>query len=172
MSAGKELKRLRLGSKLSVAKFAGIICVDPERLRNWERRDSNPIDRSDIEAIEKYFDVPIDRLHTVEVFEVKNRRSDPQVNHDAKIIALLEDKVEMLEEQLSYLKTRLIEQLAVNTSILLTNQDLLVELAAHYQKLSQRSVALKVGKANAENYHKAVGLKGKNLIGADGRSDR
>jgi transcriptional regulator with XRE-family HTH domain len=164
MAAGKELKRLRLGSKLSVAKFAGILCVDPERLRNWERRDSNPIDRSDIEAIEKYFDLPIDKLHTVEVFEVKQKRIDSPTNQDAKIISLLEDKVEMLEEQLSFLKTRLIEQMCVCMSIVLTNQDLLVDLSAHYQKSTQRAVALKVGKANAENYHKVTAAKGKILI--------
>jgi transcriptional regulator with XRE-family HTH domain len=165
MPVGKELKRLRLSAKLSVAKFAGFICVDPERLRNWERRDGRPIEKSDIDAIENYFDVPIDKLHTVETFEVKRRRNGQlHPNQDAKIISLLEDKVNILEEQVNYLKTSLGHQLVGYMSIVLTNQDLLIELCAHVQKIPQKSISLKVGKANAANYQKLIAEKGKNLI--------
>jgi transcriptional regulator with XRE-family HTH domain len=163
MPAGKELERLQKASGLSVAKFASIIGLDPERMRNWMRRDSSPIDRNDIETLENYFDVPMAKLSTIDCFEIKQKKNGITGNQDAKIISLLEDKVKMLEGQVSFLKTELLEQVKVNTSLAMTNQDLLINTSVHIEGLGHRTVAARVGKANAENYQKAGVLTGRKI---------
>lgn len=161
MAAGKELKRLRTGAGLSVAKFATCLSVDPERLRNWERRDSSPIDRSDINAIQDYFELPITKLHTIESFEIRSPKKNSHINQDSKIIQLLEDKVRMQDEQISFLKTQLLQGVNACTSMLMTNQDLLIDVSAHTAKTAHGKIVARAGKANAANFEKVLTEKGK-----------
>lgn len=71
MAAGKEIRRLRIshGKKISVARVASLIGVDSERLRKWEYKDIDPYDSSDIQKIETYFGVPLNKLKDLDDFQ-------------------------------------------------------------------------------------------------------
>lgn len=77
MAAGKEIKRLREAQerKVSVAKAASLIGVDPERLRKWEQRDADPTEAEDIGKIQNYFGVFISELKNLDSFQFRSQGS-------------------------------------------------------------------------------------------------
>jgi phage repressor protein C with HTH and peptisase S24 domain len=84
MGTGKEIRRLRLNSRLSAEKAAKLIGVDADRLRKWEAKDLEPR-KDDADSIEKFFGVSIDKLPELKAFNffqnVPNQANEPFVNY-------------------------------------------------------------------------------------------
>lgn len=86
MASGNDIRRLR--GKIPAAKVAELIGVNVDRLRKWEERDTDPSDSGDIEKVERYFGLPLDKLSGLNHFEFvkynstggKNKESQQSIN--------------------------------------------------------------------------------------------
>ena len=84
--------------------------------------------------------------------------NDPQ-GYREEVITLLRDKVKTLEGQLSLAQAELREIALVNQALLMTNQDILIEMTAKSGRGLQQSLD-KWGKVVALHYEKAAKRKG------------
>lgn len=66
------------------------------------------------------------------------------------------DQIELLKGRVSSLTDKIKEAAIVNRAILLTNQDLLIEVLAHLKKRPQKEVFFEASKANRLNFDRAL----------------
>lgn len=72
-----------------------------------------------------------------------------------ELLQSYKDQVDLLKSQLSLKSAELTEIGLINQSLLLTNQDLLIQLLAFQKKQDSKKTAFEVGKVNAQNYLRA-----------------
>lgn len=136
MAFGKEIKRLRLKAGLSAQKMADILGVGSDRLRQWEKRDSDPKDERDVEIIENKLGVSIKDSKALETLPRFDKTQTDSFSHNHAIEILLESNIESIATGrailaiLSEVQAPLMKDKTLPTQLLSIYQKMVKDLAA------------------------------------------
>lgn len=90
MAFGKEIKRLRDNSRLSVQRFVDLVGIDnAERVRGWEKNDTTPKYEDRIK-IETFFQLPLEEIMKLE--SIPETILSPKPYHELRKENKLNDK--------------------------------------------------------------------------------